>query len=176
MRLFIAIPLEREIKDHLAKIRLPARMVRDFHLTLKFLGEVPAAEVSKITASLDDIDFAGFRFSLSGIGFFPDEKKARVVWVGVEPADDIIRLQKQVDESLATLGFSREKSFHPHITLARAKNPKYNDALISSASNIKILAMEIPVNGFELIKSTLTPEGPAYEALKTFINKSKTLE
>ncbi len=172
MRLFIAITLSQETREFLSKIRLPARMAREFHLTLRFLGEVPDEKVEKITAALDKINLRNFTFSLSGIGFFPNGKRPRVVWTGIVPPDDVIRLEKMIDDCLAVLGFPREKRYHPHITLARARRGNDPRALANSAMALKIPPLENSVMGFELIKSTLTPDGPIHETLKTFINKS----
>jgi len=172
MRLFIAIPLSHEVKEYLAEIKLQARIVKDFHLTLKFLGEVPDIKAEKIINALNKVRIEPFKFSLSGIGFFPNERYIRVVWVGVNPKKHIIDFQKKIDEKLKLLGYRKEKKFHPHITIARVKHLEDKEKFLKNLKEIKIKPIEISVNGFELIKSTLTQKGPIYEIVQTFINES----
>jgi len=176
MRLFIAVPLNDEIKEHLralqAKIAYAkVTLVRDFHLTLKFLGEVAESRLDDIKLALGHVNIRPFVLSLSDIGFFPSQKKARVIWVGNEPKENITELQKKIDDSMLSIGFKREKRFHPHITLARVKYIADRERFCESTGEIKAEKITCPVSSFDLIKSTLTPSGPEYKVIKTFINK-----
>jgi len=86
-----------------------------------------------------------------------------VLWVGVKPWEKIVTLQKQVDDCLVRVGFDREKKFHPHLTLSRLKFPNKFEQ--------EIEPMEFLVERVELIESTLTPQGPVYEVLKSLNKK-----
>jgi len=155
MRLFIAIDLPADIKEYLKSIPVPGRIVKDYHLTLKFLGE---AQSEPVITALSKIKFEEFRITLSEMGVFPNEKRPRVVWVGVEPKDDVLKLHKEIENVLG-----KDKKFHPHITLSRVKERvKLNE----------IEQKDITVSTFSLIKSTLTPTGPIYETIKTFKSTS----
>lgn len=179
MRLFIAVQLCREIKLHLEELQDKighARLipVKDFHLTLKFLGDVQESRLSRITEELSHIKTCPFRLSLSKTGYFPAKGNIRVIWVGCEPKEKIAALQHTVDISMAKTGFSREKRFHPHITLCRVKYTLDKKRFAENISKIKVNSIRCPVEGFDLIKSTLTSNGPVYEVIKSFINKQQT--
>ena len=169
MRLFIALDfstlkdylteVQNSIKD-LAKMTLP----KDFHLTLKFLGEVPEDKISKIKETLNNISFNKFSVELDNAGFFPSESYIRVVWVGIKPIDKVNELQKLIDNSLSQI-FSKDSRFHLHITIARVKFIKDKKQFIETIKSIKLENKKIDINDFRLIKSTLTPDGPIYKDL-----------
>ena len=103
MRTFIAIELPETIKEYLKEIQkeltgIKASFVKDFHLTLKFLGEVSEDKIEKIEEKLKEVNFEPFKVTLSNTGVFPSESYIRVVWVGLEPEDKIIEIQKKVNE------------------------------------------------------------------------------
>jgi RNA 2',3'-cyclic 3'-phosphodiesterase len=167
MRLFIAVPLDESLKAGLrsAQVALSSwqakiGLARDFHITLKFLGDVPDDSIGAIVSALEAVHFDGFTIRLSDLGFFPNPKRPRVVWVGPEPVEDIIRLQEAIDRVLVDR-FERERHFHPHITLGRVKHWE-------SGGTIQIEPMEQHVETFELIQSSLTTEGPIYKTIKSF--------
>ena len=174
MRLFIAIDikelesffkeLQKQIPLDLAKIKL----TDSFHLTLKFLGEVSEQKIESIQNALHEIAFKEFLLTFNHIGFFPDENYIRVVWVGVKESKEVIQLQKEIDTSLVRL-FTKERNFHPHITLGRVKFVKDKFGFISKIKEIKVQEHTIKVINFKLIKSTLTGEGPIYEDLAEFV-------
>jgi 2'-5' RNA ligase len=174
MRLFIAFEIPEDIKQILIglqdKIKFDgkATKVKQFHLTLKFLGEVEDSKVEQIVSGLSKIKFNRFDVSLSGIGVFPDRSYIRVAWVGLEPKETITELQKQIDATTEKLGFSQDNKFHPHLTLARIKFIKNKKELLGCLDNIKVPEASFPVSEFKLIKSTLTPQGPVYEVLSQF--------
>ncbi len=173
MRTFIAIDfyslepyfkdLQRQIPTDLAKIK----MTDSFHLTVKFLGEVPDSDIEKIKSFLAEIKLKPFIVNISELGVFPNENYIRVVWVGFEDNIDIINLQQKIENKLQTI-FKKEKRFHPHITLGRVKFVKDKERFIDSLKEIKIEPKTFEVKQFKLIKSTLTSEGPVYEDLATF--------
>ena len=166
MRLFIAIDCSSE-KEYFRRLQrsLPpggVRLADDFHITLKFLGEVMPLKAKKVEEMLRSVKFSPFFFSLSSVGFFPDGKNPRVVWVGVEPKQDIVGLQKRIEGSLRSL-FEREKRFEPHVTLARIKGGK--SIVMGEVAKAMIEKKMIGVSEFRLMKSTLTPKGPVYEPI-----------
>ena len=104
---------------------------------------------------------------LDKIGVFPNESYIRVIWIGLNPENEILELQKNIDENLKTL-FKKEKDFKPHLTLARVKYIENKEDFINKLKNINIENKKIEINNFKLIKSTLTPNGPVYEELEVF--------
>ena len=176
MRLFIAIEIPEEIKEHIAdiqeriignenKIKLVNK--NQIHLTLKFLGEVQPDKIETIKDSLKKISFKPFSIYLDKIGVFPNENYIRVVWVGLKPEELILELQKNIDEKLKNL-FKKEKIFKSHLTLARVKFIENKKEFVEKLKNIKIENIKIDINNFKLVKSALTPKGPIYEDLEVF--------
>jgi 2'-5' RNA ligase len=125
MRLFIALDIDdaiqQKLDDYIRVLapRLPGvRFVRstNYHVTLKFLGEVKSAH--EVTERLSAVQHKPVEIRVRGVGFFPNARAPRVFWAGVE-APTVTALARQVDEALGGMGFVAEKEFHPHLTLAR---------------------------------------------------------
>jgi 2'-5' RNA ligase len=170
MRLFIAIDCntEKEYFKHL-QAELPKEGVKlsltnDFHITLKFLGEVMPHKVDTLKEALHSVGFSPFSFSLGNIGVFPSERSPRVVWVGVDPEEHAIQLQKHVEKALHGI-FEKEKHFEPHITLARVKHVAYPSQFMGKMKSITVEKKSIVVDKFHLVKSTLTPKGAMHESI-----------
>ncbi len=179
MRLFIAIELPEEIKEHLAQTQAKIKenlskedkfrfVSKDqIHLTLKFLGEVQPDKLENIKELLGKVSFNPFSSNLSELGVFPNESQIRVVWAGLSPEEKIILLQKEIDGKLKKL-FPKEKDFKPHLTLARVNSIQDNKSFINNLKTIKIENKTIPIDSFKLVKSTLTANGSIYEELQSF--------
>jgi len=172
MRLFIAIDFN-ELKDYFIELQklLPKNaklsLTKTFHLTLKFLGEVQPDKIESIINILKNIKFRQFSVFLDSIRIFPSENYIRVAWVGLKPEDEVLELQKNIDESLKML-FKKEKDFKAHITLARVKYPEDKKQFLEQLKKIKVENKRIEIKDFRLIKSTLNPKGPVYEDLAVF--------
>lgn len=172
MRLFIAFDTDDDAKKELSSIQKELKyaklnLVKEFHLTLKFLGEVDEKKATEIKQRLKKVSFDEFDAQLSGIGVFPSEDYINVVWVGLEPKDKINELQKRIEDSLEGL-FPKDTRFHSHITLARVKFIEDKKQFKDCLNNIKIEKITFSVERFRLMKSTLTPEGPVYEVLEEY--------
>ena len=176
MRLFIAIEIPEDIKEYLTKIqeeidinsnKIGFVKKEQIHLTLKFLGEVQPNDIELIKENLKKITFNKFSVQLNKVGVFPNKNYIRVIWIGLEPEQNILELQKQIDESLKKL-FKKDTNFKPHLTLARVKFINNKEEFIEKLKNINIENKKIEINNFKLIKSTLTPTGPVYEDLDVF--------
>lgn len=176
MRLFIAIEIPDNIKEYITKIQgkieTTSNKIRfvnknKIHLTLKFLGEVQPDKTEEIKEILKKISFKPFYVCLDEIGVFPSESYIRVIWVGLKPENDILELQKNIDEKLKKL-FKKEKNFKSHLTLARVKFIDDKNNFIGKLKKIDIEDEKFNVENFKLIKSTLTREGPIYDDLGVF--------
>jgi len=176
MRAFIAIEIPEEVKKvlieaqaQLDKDKAKLNLTKDFHLTLKFLGEIDENKVEEIKKRLSEIKFGCFETSLTDIGVFPSEDYIRVAWVGLEDSKGKIKkLQQEVDSKLETLGFKKDERFHPHVTLARVKFTKDKEGLLKNLKKIEFKKESFKVNEFKLKKSTLTPKGSVYEDFASF--------
>lgn len=167
MRTFLAINFKhnkeqfQEIQKRFSEFKI--KFVKEFHLTLIFFGEITESKADEIKSKLENLEFREFPVRFSNLGVFPNENFARVLWLGVDNSDEIMKLKEQVD---SILGW-KDKRFHPHLTLGRIKNIEDKGRFISLLKG-KMEPIETVATGIELIKSTLTPEGPIYETLATF--------
>ena len=107
-------------------------------------------------------EFSPFDISLKGIGAFPNNKKARILWVGIDQGkENLLQLFSFIEDKILDLGFKKEKrGFHPHVTFARVKKGKY-----SLPEGLNFSFDEFPVQEVSLFKSVLTPKGPIYEII-----------
>ena len=176
MRIFIAFDVPDDAKECMAKVQgkigddfAEIRWVKkeQMHLTLKFLGEAQPDIVNKIKDELRKIRFNPFMVYLGSIGVFPSEDYIRVVWVGLEPEDKVIELQRGIDEKLKEL-FKKEKDFKAHITLGRVKYVGNKEEFVNKLKKIKVENKKFNVENFKLMKSTLTWQGPVYEVVEEF--------
>jgi 2'-5' RNA ligase len=96
------------------------------HVTLKFIGEVPAEKIGPIKTALARIRFSGpIEMKFRNVGFFPNERRPRVFWAGIEAGAELGALAVAVETSLEPLGIAREqRAFSPHLTLARFESPR----------------------------------------------------
>lgn len=174
MRLFIAFDVSESVHTHILELQqklIGAKLTftKNFHLTLKFLGEITPSQADEIKKRLSKVPFKPFTAQLDGTGVFPENGTPRVVWIGIEPHEIIYELQKNIDEALHGL-FPKEKNFHPHITLARVKeiqDTKFSEHI--KKTKIDPVAFEVKV--FKLIESQLTSEGPVYKDIAAYPSK-----
>jgi RNA 2',3'-cyclic 3'-phosphodiesterase len=189
MRMFVAIGLPPAVQVALAVARqfiqeraqsvgcaqelaTSARWVRPegSHLTLKFLGNVPAEKTQAIGASLAQASagIAPFPLEVGQIGAFPSLRRARVLWLGLSgDLEALGKLQAAVERELAALGFPVEnRPFHPHLTLARLE-AGLPDALVREllASPLTTSPEPLPVNSFRLMRSEIQRGGAKYTSL-----------
>lgn len=133
MRLFVALDIPEEVRNAIGALasRLrplceSARWVRieGAHVTLKFIGEVSVEKAQEIKAALAAVPpRAPMKIVFRGVGFFPNERRPRVLWAGVESGDDLTALAAAV-QAVEPSGFGREqRAFSPHLTLARFDSP-----------------------------------------------------
>lgn len=172
MRLFIAFEIPGEysalISASQERIEAKASFPKYFHLTLKFIGEVEESKVDNLIKDLEQIRFNKFDAHFSGIGCFPDDRRPRVVWLALEPKDTLTKIADEIESTTKEFGIRQNKTFIPHITIARIKHIEDPKAFNDSLDSISIPTEPFTLTEFRLIKSTLTPEGPEYEVLKSF--------
>lgn len=133
MRLFVALDLDTAVINRLQQAlnayreRAPqARWTRieSLHLTLKFIGEVPATDEERVTAALEQIRQKPFPLEFSGLGAFPQARHPRVFWAGIRPSTELEQLAHSIEQLLLPLGIAAEnRAFSPHLTLARGRTP-----------------------------------------------------
>lgn len=187
MRCFIAIDIPDKIKEFIGKlVKIPSSLEgvnivqpKNYHITVKFLGEVSESLIPEIKSLLNKIATHSTPFELvvSAPGVFPDEKNPRVVWIGTNSSIELRSLAKKVEEELEKIGFEREKrDFKSHITLARVKNTRNGKYFYEKVvrnyqlaiKNIGIDYLKFRVDSVVLMKSTLTGAGSIYDIVESF--------
>ena len=185
IRSFIAIELPDEAKKGLTRLR--KELERDenrfvkwadsggIHLTLKFLGNIPSRRVPEIIKAMEGAAHGIYPFHLeiSGLGAFPSLRQARILWVGIGgEMDKLTKLQQNIDSALVTLGFAKEeRSFVPHLTLARVRQGASPLERKSFGELVDSIDFEdkynINVGAISLMRSHLFPTGAVYTCLST---------
>ncbi len=130
IRAFIAVEIDPQTVRQISAVvgdlkpRIPGiRWVRptNFHLTLKFLGDIEENKIEPIVQALEAALYPFPRFTINAkdLGVFPDLKRPRVLWVGLE-GKELLELASKVERALCPLGFGPEnKAFKPHLTVGR---------------------------------------------------------
>jgi 2'-5' RNA ligase len=133
MRLFAALPIPEPARSEVTRLLQglregdwPVRWVHEdhIHLTLKFYGEVPPDRLDVIAEALQfAVPGTGpLALSLAEPGVFPDLRRPRVVWVGVNAPPALELLQDRLERRSEAIGFPPEgASYHPHLTLGRVR-------------------------------------------------------
>jgi 2'-5' RNA ligase len=174
IRLFIGVEAGAKVKDSIRKAEeeLTSRGCRgrwvpreNIHLTLRYLGDCPAASVGSIETALAAAaaKIRPFSVATDRFGAFPNARRARVLWLGLENTPDIQDLYLAVSEELASIGFApEERPFVPHITFGRLKIPAAVE--LSVLGSIKT-GHTIAIDEVTLFASRLSPAGAKYEVL-----------
>jgi 2'-5' RNA ligase len=145
---------------------------KNIHLTLKFLGEVDSNKIEAISRVIDteSRQISPFDLSAGGVGAFPNPRRPRVVWIGVQAPPVLAELAAAIDRGTQQLGFPAEdRPFSPHLTLGRVPqnaSPQEVQAIGQILSTTKIGEL----GGFEvrqvtLFRSDLQPSGAVYTPL-----------
>ena len=185
LRLFVAIDLPEDVRESLG--HLQAGLRRDdlpglrwtrpegVHLTLKFLGETPAAEVAAIEGALARAvrGVPAFRLALGAPGTFGGRRGPRVLWVDVEgELAPLQQLQAAVERELAAVGFApEERKFSPHLTLARVPQPPppgLAERLSRALAAVAAPQGEFRATELLLMRSRLQPGGAVYSRVAAF--------
>ena len=141
----------------------------NFHLTLKFLGDIHPTASHDVSEALQRVTDAHPPFSIAfgGIGAFPNLSRPRVVWMGIKQgASTVSRLAKAVNVELTDLGFSTDNRFHPHLTLARLRTATNLEPLKNILRKYDtIVGGSMRVNEIALMQSQLHRNGAIYTPL-----------
>jgi len=192
IRAFIAIDLPEEIRQHLSRVShklqqqlqsYPIRWVppKNIHLTLKFLGDVSDHNLHMLTHLLagEVESHRPFEFGVGTLGAFPDLRRPRVIWVGIEAPDELVALQRGIDHAMAKLGYTTERRpFQPHLTLGRvsrnATGAEVRDiSHVLQKTTVGFLG-STRVTEVHLYRSDLRPHGAVYTRLFTTSLDSET--
>jgi len=184
MRIFVAAPPPSNLRDQLAAAqqqidaRIPQGIVRwvqpeQIHITYKFLGDITSLQVDRLfrAAKVACKGRTPFSVDVRGLGCFPNNRRPRVIWVGLNDADQALGgLQRALEQSASERGFPRdERPFSPHLTLGRLKR-RASGVEIRQVGEIvqssRVGPFEpLPVRELLIMRSDLKPQGPEYSVL-----------
>ncbi|MCS7192022.1 MAG: RNA 2',3'-cyclic phosphodiesterase [Armatimonadetes bacterium] len=178
IRSFVALELSEDVRERLKDLLQQLRQTKaavkwvepeNLHLTLKFLGEVPESQIEEIVNALKSIAQATltFSFTVCGVGGFPNLNRPKVLWAGVEASENLMTLQRMVEQAMERLGFSpEERTYHPHITIGRVKAMVgIEEVKMILSKNLGTVFGVVPANHLTLFRSDLSKEGPTYTPL-----------
>ncbi len=168
MRLFVALELPEEVKDRLASLTggLPGvRWVRpeNYHLTLRFIGEVPGYMAHELDLALANIRAKPFELSLSGLGTFEKAGRVQSLHVVAERTPGLAHLQTKIETALQRAGLPAErKRFAPHVTLARTDGAAVSRLIGYLQTHNLFRSDPLMVERFVLFSSRLGKEQAVY--------------
>ncbi len=181
IRCFVAIELPDKVQHLLTGVQgslreeiVGASWTRkgNFHLTLKFIGEVEDEKIAQIDSVLQRtlLSYKPFLIEVGGIGVFPSLDRPRVLWIGLKDGKaDVSRLAGAINRGFVKIGIRNESRFHPHLTLARLRRPVNLESKIEFFKKFdKVIGTELTVNQIALIKSELQRSGAVYTSLKHY--------
>jgi RNA 2',3'-cyclic 3'-phosphodiesterase len=188
MRLFVALDIDKDIRDRIAEfsdqMRAFAPDVRwvgpgTFHVTLQFLGETK--KVEEVQRALQQVQGSHIAIAFRNAGFFPNPKSPRLFWVGMEADGNLEELVGTIAKALQPLGFERDAGpFKPHLTLARAGSGRPRPVLKErSAPSLQQVRAKVETMSplefgtmtareFYLYESKLSPAGAKYTKLSRY--------
>ncbi|HTL48753.1 MAG TPA: RNA 2',3'-cyclic phosphodiesterase [Verrucomicrobiae bacterium] len=177
-RLFFALPLaeyfEGPTEAYMARLQAKSRGMKwcvpsQIHATLHFFGPVPDEDYPKIKTlgAAEAQKMRPLKIAMEGLGFFPDERRPRVVWLGLKgELEPLAAFQARIEASLKAAGFPvEERAFRPHATIARVKN--IAEFRLEPRVDFPATA-EAVIGHMVLYESHSSGTGPVYEAVEKF--------
>jgi 2'-5' RNA ligase len=174
-RLFIAITLPESLREILAALAQPLHGINwthpeQLHVTLRFLGEVPAERIEPMITRLATVQVAPFILPLEGVGAFPPHRPPRVLWAGVGRGHPrLFQLRQRLDDALLASGLALDvRTFHPHVTLARCTADAEAAAGQWLHAQRAFAGPAFRVEAFDLYASELRPSGAVHTRKRHF--------
>jgi RNA 2',3'-cyclic 3'-phosphodiesterase len=173
-RLFVAVDFPETHLDAVSRLNddsVDARWTppAQLHLTLRFLGDVPARDVGDIHSALSAIRSRAFSLVAGGLDVFPSRRSPRVLVIQVEHEQRLLELQQRVDEALQNLGVEPDsRPYSPHITFARLKaaSPRQIRKFLRAHADFTLSPFE--VTSFHLYESILQPSGAVHNRVESY--------
>jgi len=178
MRAFMAVEVNKglvnkilEIQKMLAEANALVKFVEpeNLHFTFKFLGDITPEKGEAIVEMAEEKvkNYNPFDINIQGTGVFPNLGYIKVIWLGVEEPDTFSQMQEDFDKEFVKMGFNKERSYIPHLTVGRVKGVQNKELLLSVVKELEDIEVgTMKVNKLILKESDLTPVGPIYTDLK----------
>jgi 2'-5' RNA ligase len=183
MRVFLAIDLPDEVKEHIVALQQKLKFLLEgvrwvrlegIHLTLKFFGDIREDDIPGISEVIEGRTQQAAPMTLNTdiVGAFPNMERPRVLWLGMTgDIERLVTLQREIEAGLEPLGYRREKRrFSPHLTVGRAKSSRGMIMGLSEAVTREntYTTGEFTAQGLTLFRSELKPGGAVYTELAYF--------
>jgi 2'-5' RNA ligase len=174
IRLFVGLPLPDAVCDRLAMLvgGVPGARWEDkdnYHITLRFIGEVDEGTAADVDAALDLVVAQPFTLTLNGVDSFGNGHRRRTLWAALEPSEPLRHLHDKVESAVVRAGLPREvRKFAPHVTLARiGDSPPERVGRFIAERNL-FQAGPFTVDRFVLYESRLGRSGSTYPELRSY--------
>nr|WP_320190352.1 RNA 2',3'-cyclic phosphodiesterase [uncultured Desulfobacter sp.] len=177
IRCFIAITIDDHTKRQLGQVQKAIRATgihagwpssKNFHLTLKFLGDIPEQTLPCIKTVISEsiAQSQCFDITLNRIGFFPNTRYPKIIWIGPDKANpELMTLKQTIDTKLKRCHqCTKETKFSPHITLSRIRH-QVSPSKLQKVLKLKTGAIIYSVDQVHLIKSRLSPSGAVHTSI-----------
>jgi 2'-5' RNA ligase len=183
VRVFIAIELSEPVCDAIQKQTARLRQTlgnelirwvptQNMHLTLKFLGDTTTSHLEFLKQMLarEANSHPQFNLQLGGLGAFPNSKRPRLLWIGINAPADLVSLQKSIESGTSRLGYEQEeRAFSPHLSIGRVRQnigPPEQQKIRTALDTIQLGNIGIArVDFVHLYRSDLQPSGSIYTKL-----------
>ncbi|MBN1849450.1 MAG: RNA 2',3'-cyclic phosphodiesterase [Deltaproteobacteria bacterium] len=180
IRSFLAFELPPEIKNIINRVSKDLRQsdlnvrwvnVENIHLTIVFMGNIHEKEIPFMSQTIEKVclRYAPFHVFLKGLGAFPNTRRPRVIWAGLDgDTSKMPFFQKALQKHLRPVGIKEEKRpFKPHLTLGRFKNPGPADSLLDNLIGTykDLSSSEYSFRELIFFKSDIKPGGAVYTKL-----------
>ena len=172
-RLFTALEIPRNAAMSLSLLRggLPGARwidVENYHITLRFIGDVDGRTADEIVDRLDRIDRPEIDLNLTGIGSF-GSKKPHSVYAGVSMAPEMVALQAEIERICQRLGLPADpRKFMPHVTLARLRSSRLDDVVNYLSGRGNFYSLPFKASRFVLLSSRDSVGGGPYITEEVF--------
>ncbi len=179
IRAFVSVNLPDEIADRLegflssrvkplSEMRLVTR--DQFHITLKFLGEISLEQVVLVRKSLSEMKFDPFEIDLTHAGVFPNFRNPKVLWLagerGVSELTNLSRIMNEKFSQIAAIP-KDDRRFKAHLTLARIPYPElWNERVFARLAEVSKLGLTWRCSRVSFMRSVLTREKAIYTEIR----------
>lgn len=173
IRLFTALEIPDEAAEKLARLQQGLEGARwieraDFHVTLRFMGDVAENVAADIDEALAEIPMEPFEVELEGVGEFGG-KRPHTLWAGVKPSEPLRLLQARHESAMRRVGLKPEtRNYTPHVTVARLSHVSTEEAYRYIAANNLFASPPFTVESFTLFSAKASTGGGPYVAEKRY--------
>jgi RNA 2',3'-cyclic 3'-phosphodiesterase len=179
-RIFIALDISAEVRTKIAvltgglraefpNLRMGWEKPEKIHLTLKFLGDIDERQIASLSEAVKRTadESAAFSLRMERTGCFPSAKKARVLWLGLtDGSGNLQKLQGRLEKEAEARGFEKEdRSFKPHLTIARLREPDKSRVLVDRFLQTEFEPVSFEVSEVLIYESKLQPMGSVYSVV-----------